>query len=89
MAPIRAPLPTGTPTAPTPVSSWFLTGFSRDTLRRQVQGTWAQARLQACLPRLHRFVVLSPRRQEHQEPHVRAWLLNHTRRYLANEQEAV
>jgi hypothetical protein len=75
MAAIRAQLPTGTPLAPTPVSSWFLTGLGLDTLRQQVQGTWSQARLQACLPRLRRFVVLSPRRREHQETQVRAWLI--------------
>jgi hypothetical protein len=88
MATIRAHLPAGTPTAPTPVSSWFLTGLGLDTLRQQVQGTWSQARLQACLARLLRFVVLSPRRREHQETQVRAWLLNQALLYLANEQEA-
>jgi len=88
MATIRAHLPAGTPTAPTPVSSWFLTGLGLDTLRQQVQGTWSQARLQACLPRLHRFVVLSPRRREHQETQVRAWLLNQALLYLTNQQEA-
>jgi hypothetical protein len=45
-----------------------------DTLRQQVQGTWSEARLQACLPRLRRFLVSSPRRRRHQESAVRAWL---------------
>ena len=71
---LRALLPTGTPLEATPVSSWLLTGLSLDTLRQQVQGTWSEARLQACLPRLRRFLVSSPRRRRHQESAVRAWL---------------
>ena len=71
---LRACLPTGTPTTPTPASSWGLVGLSLDTLRQQVQGTWSQTRLRACLPRLRRFLVLAPRRREHQETAVRAWL---------------
>jgi len=50
MATMRAHLPTGTSLAPTPVSSGFLTGLGLETLRQQVQGTWARARLLACLP---------------------------------------
>src|SRR5689334_1446685 len=88
MATIRAQLPTGTLTAPTPVSSWCLTGLGLDTLRQQVQGTWSHARLQACLPRLHRFVVLSPRRREHQETQVRAWLLGQMLPDSVDAQEA-
>ncbi len=45
-----------------------------DTLRQQVQGQWTTARLRACLPRLQRFLVMSPRRREHQETRVRTWL---------------
>lgn len=71
---LRAQLPTGTPTTPRAVSSWGLVGLSLDTLRQQVQGTWSQTRLRACLPRLRRFLVLPPRRREHQETAVRAWL---------------
>jgi hypothetical protein len=88
MATIRAHLPSGTPSAPTLISSWFLTGLGLDTLRQQVQGTWSQARLQTCLPHLHRFVVLSPRRRQHQETQVRAWLLGQVLLCLSNEQEA-
>jgi hypothetical protein len=44
------------------------------SLRQQVQGTWSQTRLRACLQRLRRFLVLPPRRREHQETAVRAWL---------------
>jgi Transposase DDE domain len=74
LAECRAHLPTGVPPVPTPVSSWLLTGLGLDTLRQQVHGTWSQARLRACLPRLRRFLVLAPRRREHQETAVRAWL---------------
>src|SRR5712664_1785764 len=38
------------------VSSWLLSGLGLDTLRQQVQGRWSEARLQACLPRLQRFL---------------------------------
>jgi len=71
---LRTHLPTGTPTTPRAVSSWGLVGLGLDTLRQQVQGTWSQPRLRACLPRLRRFLVLPPRRREHQETAVRAWL---------------
>jgi hypothetical protein len=75
-------------TGPRPVSSWLLTGLGLDTLRQQVQGTWSQARLQACLPRLHRFLVLTPRRREHQETAVRAWLTGHASPWSSHEQQA-
>lgn len=57
------------------VSSWTLTVLSVDVLRQQVRGSWGQARIQACLARLQRFLT-SPVRQdrEHQETAVRAWL---------------
>src|SRR5215472_14490366 len=38
------------------VSSWLASGLGLETLRQQVQGRWSEARLQACLPRLHRFL---------------------------------
>src|SRR5512132_4217124 len=56
------------------VSSWLLSGLGLDTLRQQVQGGWSEARLQACLPRLRRFLCSRPRRRGHQETTVRAWL---------------
>jgi len=56
------------------VSSWLLSGLGLDTLRQQVRGTWSEARLQACLPRLRRFLCSRPRRRGHQECAVRAWL---------------
>jgi hypothetical protein len=74
MAMIRTHLPTDTPLAPLPVSRWVLTGLGLDTLRQQVHGTWSQTRVQTCWPRLRRFGVLNPRRREHQETTIRAWL---------------
>ncbi len=56
------------------VSSWLLSGLGLDTLRQQVQGRWSEARLQACLPRLQRFLCSRPRRRGHQESTVRTWL---------------
>jgi len=56
------------------VSSWLLSGLGLDTLRQQVQGSWSEARLQACLLRLRRFLCSRPRRRGHQETTVRAWL---------------
>jgi hypothetical protein len=88
MATIRAYLPTDTPRAPKPVSSWLLTGLGLETLRQQVSGTWSQARVQTCLPRLRRFVVLSPRRREHQETTIRAWLTGRALVLSSIEQEA-
>ena len=63
-----------TATTETVVSSWLLSGLGLDTLRQQVRGTWSEARLQACLPRLRRFLCSRPRRRGHQECAVRAWL---------------
>ncbi len=56
------------------VSSWWVSGLGLETLRQQVQGTWSEARVQACLPRLRRFLCSRPRRRGHQECAVRAWL---------------
>jgi hypothetical protein len=56
------------------VSSWLLSGLGLDTLRQQVQGRWSEARLQASLPQLQRFLCSRPRRRGHQEVTVRAWL---------------
>jgi hypothetical protein len=70
----RAHLPTGTPTTPRAVRRGGFVGRGRETLRQPVQGTWSPTRLRACLPRLRRFLVLPPRRREHQETAGRAWL---------------
>jgi hypothetical protein len=88
MATLRAHLPIETPTASLPIRSGLLTGLGLDTLRQQVYGTWSQARVQTCLPRLRRFVGLSPRRREHQETTIRAWLTGRVLVLPASEQEA-
>jgi len=82
VAELRARLPTaqtgGQPGAQTDrllvVSTWSLVGLGLETLRQQVQHRWSLARLRLCLPRLRRFLCSRPRRREHQETAVRAWL---------------
>jgi hypothetical protein len=64
------------------VSSWLLSGLGLDTLRQQVQGRWSAARLQACLPRLRRFLCTRPRQRVHQDSTVRAWLEQRAHTYL-------
>ena len=59
---------------PLVVSTWSLVGLGLETLRQQVQHRWSVARLRTCLPRLPRFLCRRPRRREHQETAVRAWL---------------
>jgi Transposase DDE domain len=71
---LRTLLSASTPPEMTVLSSWLLSGLGLDTLRQQVQGSWSEARLQACLPRLHRFLCSRPRRRVHQETTMRAWL---------------
>jgi hypothetical protein len=88
MATSRAHLPTDTPTAPRPVRRWLLTGLGLDTLRQPVYGTWSQAQVQTCLPRLRRVVVRSPRRREHQETTRWAWLTGRALILPAIEPEA-
>jgi hypothetical protein len=48
------------------VSRWLLTSLGLDTLRQQVHGSWSATRLRTCLPRLRRFLMVSPRRRIHQ-----------------------
>ena len=55
------------------VSTWTLTVLSLETLRQQVVGTWTEAQVRECLPRLQRFVEGRTRRP-HQETEVRAFL---------------
>ena len=62
------------PDVPLVVSTWSLVGLGLETLRQQVQHQWSLARLRVCLPRLRRFLGSRPRRREHQESTVRAWL---------------
>src|SRR6266571_2899460 len=70
---LRSLLSATAPPALAVVSSWLLSGLGLDTLRQQVQGRWSEARLQACLDHLHRFLCSRPRRRVHQESTARAW----------------
>src|SRR5215467_5083359 len=71
---LRSLLSAMPPPALAVVRSWLLSGLGLDTLRQQVQGTWSEARVQACLPRLRRFLCSHPRRRGCQESTVRTWL---------------
>jgi Transposase DDE domain len=73
-AAVRAVLSDVGAAQPRAVSRWGVTVLSMELVRQQVRGQWSRARLLACLPRLARFVCLSPRRRVHQETAVRAWL---------------
>lgn len=70
---LRSLLSATAPPAMAVVSSGLLSGRGLDTLRPQVQGRWSEARLQACLDHLHRFLCRRPRRRVHQESTARAW----------------
>jgi hypothetical protein len=70
---LRSLLSATAPPAMAVVSSWLLSGRGLDTLRQQVQGRGSEARLQACLDHLHRFLCRRPRRRVHQESTARAW----------------
>jgi hypothetical protein len=74
-AEVRTLLPSGTRDPQHAASSWLLAGVSVATLRAQVRGSWTLQRLRACLPRLVRFVVSSPRKRRQQEADLRQWLL--------------
>jgi hypothetical protein len=67
------------------VSSWLRSGLGWDTLRQQVHGSWSEARLQACVCRLRRFLCSRPRRRRHQESTGRAWLEQRARARLARQ----
>lgn len=60
-----------------PVSSWQLARLSVASLRQAVEGRWTGARVVACLPRLRRFVCVSPRKRLQQETLLRRWLNQH------------
>ena len=91
-AQLRALLPTGAePAVVSPsaaISSWSLTALGVATLRQQVEGQWSSARLRACLPRLRRFLLSSPRKRIHQETEIRAWLTGHRSAVSLPQQEA-
>ncbi len=57
-----------------PISSWSISILCLQTLRHQVLGQWSMARLQACLPRLQRFLTSKQRNRGHEETDVRCWL---------------
>jgi hypothetical protein len=88
VAEMRARLPTARQDAPPVVSTWSLVGLGLETLRQQVQQRWSLARLQTCLPRLRRFLCSRPRRREHQETAVRAWLEGRNPAWLLIEDNA-
>jgi hypothetical protein len=71
---VRSLLPSGASDPHQAASSWLLAGLSVATLREQVRGSWTLKRMYACLPRLVRFVVSSPRKRRQQEAEVRQWL---------------
>lgn len=59
------------------VSTWTLTKLSLATLRQQVIGQWDQARFDAVLPYLVRFLTSKTRKdRSHQETTIRGWLLS-------------
>jgi hypothetical protein len=78
VAELRALFPTAQSGAsldvPLVVSTGSLVGLGLETRRHQVQQRWSLARLRTCLPRLRRLLCSRPRRREHQETAVRAWL---------------
>jgi Transposase DDE domain len=78
---LRSLLSATAPPTMTVVSSWRLSGLGLETLRQQGQGTWSEACVQACLPRLRRFLCSRPRRRGHQETAVRTWLEQRARAY--------
>jgi len=76
-----------TATTETVVSSWLLSGLGLDTVRQQVEGIWSETRLQACLPRLRRFLCSRPRRRVQQESAVRAWLAQRARPHFGSQRQ--
>jgi Transposase DDE domain len=84
---LRTLLSATAPPALTVVSSGLLSGLGLDTLRQQVQGQWSEARLQACLSRLRRFLCSRPRRRAHQETTVRAWLKQRAHAHLDRQRQ--
>jgi Transposase DDE domain len=73
-AELRALLPDGAADPTHPASSWLLAGLSVATVQAQVRGMWTVARIRACLPRLMRFLISSPRKRRQAEAEVRDWL---------------
>ncbi len=63
-----------------PVSMWLLSACCLSRWRALVLGQWSAARVQACLPRLRRFLCPSPRRRLQQRLWFLAWA---QKRFLA------
>jgi hypothetical protein len=81
--PHPATLPGDLPTQEAVVSAWGVSTLLLDTIVHAIRGTWTLARLQACLPRLRRYLVSHPREDRpHQLTEVLAWLngIRRTRR---------
>lgn len=63
------------PATSTPVmSTWQVSGVVLDTLRQAVRGSWDLERVQACWPRLQRYLVTRRPDRQCQEVAARAWL---------------
>ena len=88
VAEIRALFPTAQQDTLPVVSTWSLVGLGLETLRHQVQHRWSLARLRTCLPRLRRLLCSRPRRREHQETAVRAWLEGRSPQWSLIEENA-
>jgi hypothetical protein len=67
------------------VSTWTLTKLSLATLRQQVIGQWDQARFDAVLPLLVRYLTSAVRKdRSHQETTIRDWVLSRVPPALAS-----
>ncbi|HET6261546.1 MAG TPA: transposase [Chloroflexia bacterium] len=71
---LRELLPKGGGWQRRPVSSWALRSLGLGQLRQAVGSGWTQERLEACMERLLRYICGRPRRRQHQESRIRAWL---------------
>ncbi len=72
--PAPATLPGQQPEQEAVVSRWQVSVLGVDVLRQAVLGEWGWERLQACVPRLQRFMVSHPRQREHQATQIESWL---------------
>ncbi|NJO84444.1 MAG: transposase [Blastochloris sp.] len=73
--PHPATLPGQFPDAEAVVRTWGASRLLLETLLHAIRGTWSLARVQACVPRLQRYLVMHPRSDRvHQATEVSAWL---------------
>lgn len=70
-----------------PLSLWRLADLSLRTLAQTVRGGWTVAQVEACLPRLARFLHDTPRRRLQQAASVGDWLAAHPGRVGSATQE--